>query len=83
LWQGGCFADFCDRIVHHILVDYLETIYEPIFIHDSYACRKGKGVHRGVARLRKFIRQVTVNNCRAWYLQLDIKNYFMSLVVIH
>lgn len=73
-------ADFRDRIVHHILVDYLESIWEPIFIHDSYACRKGKGIHKSVARLRKFIRQVTTNGSRrAWYLQLDIKNYFMSM----
>ncbi len=73
-------ADFSDRIVHHILVDYLETIWEPVFIHDSYACRKGKGIHKGVDRLRRFIRQVTANSRRrAWYLQLDIKNYFMSI----
>ncbi len=73
-------ADFRDRIVHHILVDYLESIWEPVFIHDSYACRKGKGIHRGVAALSKFIRRVTHNTCRrAWYLQLDIENYFMSL----
>ncbi len=73
-------ADFRDRIVHHILVDYLESIWEPIFIHDSYVCRRGKGIHKGVARLRKFIRQVTANGTRrAWYLQLDIKNYFMSI----
>lgn len=73
-------ADFRDRIVHHILVDYLERIWEPIFIHDSYACRKGKGVHRGVLRLREFIRKVTKNGtCPAYYLQLDIKNYFMTI----
>lgn len=73
-------ADFRDRIVHHILVNYLETIWEPVFIHDSYACRKGKGIHRGVIRLRKFIRQATANGSRrAWYLQLDIENYFMSI----
>ena len=30
-------ADFCDRVVRHLLVDYLERIWEPIFIHDSYA----------------------------------------------
>ena len=73
-------ADFKDRIVHHVLVDYLESIWEPIFIHDSYACRRGKGIHKGVGRLRKFTRQVSANGSRrAWYLQLDIKNYFMSL----
>lgn len=73
-------ADFRDRIVHHILVDSLEKKWEPVFIHDSYACRKGKGIHQGVSRLRKFIRQVSCNGSRrAWYLQLDIKNYFMSM----
>lgn len=73
-------ADFRDRVVHHLLVDYLEKIWEPVFIHDSYACRKGKGVHKGVQRLQQFIRQVTANGSRpAWYLQLDIRNYFMTI----
>lgn len=73
-------ADFRDRVVHHLLVDYLERIWEPIFIHDSYACRRGKGVHAGVKRLQTFLRQATANGTRrAWYLQLDIRNYFMSI----
>lgn len=73
-------ADFRDRVVHHLLVDYLESIWEPIFIHDSYACRKKRGVHAGVKRLQTFLRQVTNNGTRpAWYLQLDIHNYFMRI----
>jgi len=73
-------ADFKDRIVHHILVDYLEKIWEPKFIHDSYACRKNKGIHAGVTRLRSFVQKVTKNGSRhAFYLQLDIKNFFMSI----
>ena len=73
-------ADFKDRIVHHILVDSLERIWEPIFIHDSYACRKGKGIHKGVVRLQQFIRKATLNGTHpAFYIQLDIKNYFMSI----
>lgn len=73
-------ADFRDRVVHHVLVDFLEAIWEPIFIHDSYACRQGKGVHAGVQRLQTFIRQATANGtCPAWYLQLDIRNFFMSI----
>ncbi|MBC7379605.1 MAG: group II intron reverse transcriptase domain-containing protein [Burkholderiaceae bacterium] len=73
-------ADFRDRVVHHVLVSHLEKIWEPIFIHDSYACRKGKGVHAGVERLQLFMRQATANGTRpAWYLQLDIRNYFMSI----
>jgi RNA-directed DNA polymerase len=73
-------ADFRDRITHHLLVRYLEQIWEPIFIYDSYASRPGKGIHLAVERLQGFTRQVTQNNTRpAFYLQLDIKNFFMTI----
>ena len=40
----------------------------------------GQGVHAGVDRLQTFIRRVSANGTRsAWYLQLDIRNYFMSI----
>jgi len=73
-------ADFRDRIVHHLLVNEYKPIYEPIFIHDSYACRDGKGTHAAKERLEKFTRQITKNgHARAYYLQLDIKDFFMSI----
>ncbi|MEI7482276.1 MAG: RNA-directed DNA polymerase [Elusimicrobiota bacterium] len=73
-------ADFKDRIIHHVLVDYLEKIFEPKFIFDSYACRKGKGTHKGVERCQTLTRQVTANGTRrAFYLQMDIRNYFVSI----
>jgi len=73
-------ADFRDRVVHHILVGYLEPIFERIFIHDSYACRKGKGTHKGVMRLQSFIRKVSENGgTKAYYLQLDIKGFFTNM----
>jgi hypothetical protein len=73
-------ADFKDRIVHHILIDYLSKIWEPIFIYDSYACREGKGTHEAVKRLQSFTRQITKNgNISAYYLQLDIKDFFTSI----
>lgn len=66
--------------MHHILVHYLEQIWEPVFIHDSYACRYGKGTHKAVVRLQKFLRQITRNgNLRAYYLQLDIKDFFINI----
>ncbi len=46
-------ADFRDRIVHHILVRALEAVWEPAFIHDSFARRKGKGTHAAVGRLAR------------------------------
>ena len=73
-------ADFRDRVVHHVLVRHLETIWEPVFIHDSYACRAGRGVHAAVARLQQFMRAATANGTRSAYtLQLDIRNYFMRI----
>ncbi|MBU2573763.1 MAG: RNA-directed DNA polymerase [Elusimicrobia bacterium] len=73
-------ADFRDRIVHHILVDRLEKIFEPKFIFDSYACRTGKGTHRAVKRLQTFARRVTANDTRgAFFLQMDVKSYFASI----
>jgi retron-type reverse transcriptase len=36
-------APFEDRIVHHALCQVIEPIWEARFIHDSYACRVGKG----------------------------------------
>lgn len=73
-------ADFRDRIVHHILVRYLEKIWERIFVYDSYACRKEKGNHLAVKRLRLFMRKISRNGRqRAYYLQLDIHSFFMSI----
>jgi retron-type reverse transcriptase len=73
-------ADFRDRITHHLLVRYLESIWEPVFVYDSYASRPGKGIHLAVQRLQRFTRKVTHNGSQsAWYVQLDIKNFFMRI----
>jgi len=49
-------ADFGDRVVHHLLVPWFERLYEPVFIQDSYANRKGKGTHAAIVRLEHFLR---------------------------
>ena len=36
-------ADFRDRIVHHLVYNYISPIFERVFINDAYSCRKGKG----------------------------------------
>jgi retron-type reverse transcriptase len=64
-------ADFSDRVVHHLIVPLLEQIYEPLFIYDSYSCRKGKGIHNATQRAYKF------SKSSQYYLQLDIKNFFI------
>ena len=66
-------ATFSDRIVHHWLVPRLESLFEPIFIHDVYSNRKGKGTHKAAQRLAHFMRGLAQP---AYYLQLDIHNFF-------
>ena len=73
-------APFKDRIVHHILISELEPCFEKYFIHDSYACRKGKGTHMAIKRLFHFINSQTCNNSQeAWILKMDIKGFFMNI----
>lgn len=73
-------ADFRDRIIHHLLVNHLEPIWEKKFIYHSYSCRKDKGAHRAIKDLKKFLKQASQNFSQpAYYLQLDISAFFMSL----
>src|SRR5262249_60309320 len=72
-------ADFRDRVVHHLLVLHQERVFEPIFIHDSYACRKGKGTLAASDRLMTFLRQITAKRRRpAWTLTMDVPNFSPS-----
>src|SRR3989339_1681092 len=73
-------ATFRDRVVHHLLYNYLEPIFESKFIDQSYACRKNKGIHNSLNDLKKYLRKITKNNNqKAYFLHLDIKGFFMSL----
>lgn len=73
-------AQFRDRVIHHLLYNYLSPIFERKFIFNSYTCRKQKGTHRAVKRLSQFLRKITANNRRAvFYLQADIKNFFPTI----
>lgn len=66
-------APYRDRVVHHALTAVLEHVFEPTFIHDSYACRRGRGVHAAALRAEKFARGAS------WVLKLDIRQYFPSV----
>ncbi len=84
-----CVSDFSDRIIHHALVNVLQPIFEPRFIHDSYASQKGKGTHSALKRFELFVRQLTKNGTQTSYdkhhsiegfvLKADIKQYFNNV----
>ena len=66
-------APYRDRVVHHALCNIIEPIFDPTFIFDTYACRKGKGTHKAVDRFTEFSRKNT------YVLKCDIKKYFPSI----
>lgn len=69
-----------DRVVHHLVSRVLEEIFDPLFIAHSYACRKGKGTHKGVKDLQRFARKVSKNGTKDCFaLKCDIKKYFASI----
>lgn len=66
-------AAFRDRVVHHALMGIVEPIFDRLFIYDSYACRKGKGVHKAVKRYQKWA------NHYEYALKLDVSRYFLNI----
>ncbi|MEA2113501.1 MAG: hypothetical protein U9P63_02485 [Patescibacteria group bacterium] len=73
-------AHFRDRVVHHLVYNYISPIFERVFIHDSYSCRTGKGTSYGIKRIDKFIRSCSNNyKTDCYILRLDIKGYFMAI----
>lgn len=73
-------SNFRDRVVHHLIYNYISSIFEKNFIKDSYSCRVGKGTSYGIKRAAHFIRSCSQNYNRDCYiLKLDIKGYFMAM----
>jgi len=68
-------APFGDRVVHHAICQVIEPIFDRSFIHDSYACRVGKGNLGAVLRLRRFLRAAP----RGYVLSCDVRRYFQSV----
>lgn len=85
-----CVSEFRDRVVHHAIVNILQPIFEPGFIYDSYASRKGKGTFAALERFGSFLRKVTengkliggarnANEVCGYALKADIRHYFDSV----
>lgn len=47
---------YVDRIVHHAVILHLEPIFTKMFISQTYACIKYRGIHRALNKLTEYIR---------------------------
>ncbi len=66
-------APYRDRVVHHALCGILEFVFDPTFVFDSYACRRGKGTHAAVDRFTEFARR------NRYVLKCDVQKFFPSV----
>lgn len=71
--------DFRDRVLHHALCNLLNPIYEARFIHNSYACRVGKGTHAGADKAQEMMRECLGRHGKLFALKADISKYFASI----
>lgn len=66
---------FEDRIVHHALMGCIRPAIDRKLIHDTYACRIGKGARAASARMTHFVRGLP----NGWALKIDVKKFFYSI----
>lgn len=68
-----------DRIVQHALVSVIDPIFEARYIDQSFACRVGKGAHKGADTLQRYMREVQREHGEVYALKADISKYFPSI----
>ena len=66
---------FVDRVVHHVLCAQLEPVLERYAIHDSYACRVGRGQLAALHRAQEFARAER----QGCFWKGDVSAYFASI----
>jgi len=49
-------ASIRDRVVHRLIYDFLEKIYDKTFIYDAWSCRKNKGLLGAIERINAFMK---------------------------
>ena len=71
---------FFDRVIQHMIVNFIEPIFEKRFLFHSYACRKEKGVHEASKTLSKWLYELEVVQGKKIYaIKGDIHHYFQSV----
>lgn len=70
---------FTDRVAQHAINNILEPLIDRRFYYHSYACRKGKGMHKASDVLTKWIYEGTFEGTPLYAIKADIHHYFQSI----
>lgn len=66
-----------DRIIHHCLVDVMEEHLQKLFIANTYACVKGRGIHRCLQDLNRALQRDKRGT--RYCLKIDIRHYYDNI----
>jgi len=77
-------SDFRDRIIHHVICNIIEPIFDKTFIYDNCANRKGKGNLFAINRFHNFMQKVSRNGkTKCWFNENQIKGYCFKADIKH
>lgn len=65
-----------DRIVHHCIIQVVQSLWVSLLIRDTFSTIPGRGIHDGVDRIKKSLKDVDGTR---YCLKLDIKKYYPSI----
>ena len=66
-----------DKIINHVMADYLIQVLDSGLIDTNVATRKNKGTHYGMRYLKKYLNELKGNTIYA--LKFDISKYFYNI----
>lgn len=70
---------FRDRVMQHALCNIIGPIFEAGMLPQSYACRKGRGMHGGAIRTQAMMRRLGQHDETVYALKTDFSKYFYSV----
>lgn len=73
-------APFEDRVVHTWYVkEFIEKIFVPSFIPTSYACIKGKGMHKCALDVKRAMYNMSRKYTNAYVVKMDVAKFFDNI----
>lgn len=65
-----------DRIIHHAVMQVIEPIWKKTLINDTYSSIKGRGVHKGVSRIKLALSDKSDTQ---FCLKMDVRQFYPSI----
>lgn len=73
-------SSFRDRIVHQwYVISFIEPYFIPSFINTTYACIKGRGMHKAMYDLKKCIKKCEKKYTSPYIVKGDIRKFFENI----